>query len=92
MKKDNNFAKEVREFAKKRKITDKQRIECMKMIEEMATVNDPWNLLEPYLYKDKIGDSLWHCEIRTCDGILILDDGLTPYEAVKKVYDIMKKR
>lgn len=39
----------------------------LKIFKEMSTLNEPWGLYTPTLYKNKIGDVLWHCKlISTC--------------------------
>lgn len=67
-------------------ILDNDRI--LEILTDMGSVNDPWELFEPYLYKDKLGDSQWHCEIRTIHNRPIYKgEGKTIPEAVFNCYD-----
>lgn len=51
-------------------------------IENMGSINEPYELFEPYIYKDKLGDSMWHCEIRTTHSVLWHGEGGGVHEAV----------
>ena len=37
----------------------------------MGSVQEPFGLFEPYIWKDKLNDSMWHCEIRSVDATLV---------------------
>lgn len=65
-------------------------MDTIKIIKEMGSINEPFGLFEPYIWKDKIGDSLWHCKIMSCDAILIHETGETLKEAVEKCYKKIK--
>ncbi len=56
----------------------------IKMMEDMASVND---LFEPKLWKDKIGDGLWHCGLFSVNGCIIEATGKTMDEAVRNCYE-----
>ena len=56
------------------------------MIEEMGSIKEPWELFELTIFRDKIGDSLWHCKICSCDAILIHKTGESLKEAVSECY------
>lgn len=56
------------------------------MLDEMGWINEPWGLFEPHLWKDKLGDSVWICEIRTTHNTLWSGHGATPLEAVENCY------
>lgn len=56
------------------------------LLNSMASVNDPFELFEPYLWYDKLGDSCWKCEIRTTHSILWYGEGNTPLEAAERCY------
>ena len=49
------------------------------MFGEMARVDKGFDLFEPHLWKDKIGDSMWHCELRSCDAVV--SEGVDRYKA-----------
>ena len=66
-------------------------LETIKMIEEMAGIDEPWELFEPYIWKDKIGDSLWHCEIRSVDATLAQGMGVDLDQAIERCYREFKK-
>ena len=59
----------------------------IKMLEDMASVNEPFGLFEPRLWKDKIGDSLWHCGLFSVNGCIIEATGNTMEEAVRNCYE-----
>lgn len=60
---------------------------------KMSTVEDPYDLWEPVLRFDKLGDCLWHCELFPNNRIRPLfhgeDESLK--EAVKKCYESAKE-
>ena len=63
----------------------------IKMFEEMASTNEPFGLFEPKLWKDKIGDSLWHCGLYAVSGCIIEATGNTMDEAVRNCYEAVTK-
>lgn len=57
------------------------------LLKVMGGIDDPFELFEPFLWKDKIGDSMWHCEIRSVDAIIWYGNGDTALEAVEACYN-----
>lgn len=53
----------------------------------MGDVDEPWGLFEPYIWRDKLGDSQWHCEMRSNCAQFWHGTGDTPLEAVEACYD-----
>ena len=60
------------------------------MLEEMASVSEPWGLFEPHLWRDKIGDGKWHCYIQSVCAQFAESTGDSPEEAVEKCYKTFK--
>jgi hypothetical protein len=56
-------------------------------IEEMGGLKEPFGLFELTIFRDKIGDSLWHVKITSPDAIIRNESARTLDEAVEKVYD-----
>lgn len=56
------------------------------MLDEMGGVGEPWGLFEPYLWKDKLGDSKWHCEVQSNCASFWHGCGNTVEEAVRNCY------
>lgn len=54
---------------------------------EMASIEEPWELFEPKLWKDKIGDGLWHCAMKSPSAILSECTGKTMDEAIENCYN-----
>ncbi len=57
------------------------------LFKKMAETYKPFELFESHLWKDKIGDSKWHCDIRSCDAILTKGLGETMEEAIIDCYN-----
>lgn len=57
------------------------------ILELMGSIDEPWELFEPYLYKDKLGDSCWKCEVRSVDALIWYGEGATAEQAVEACYD-----
>ena len=55
-------------------------------LQKMASIDSPYDLFEPYLWKDKVGDGLWHCEMRSVDAVLARGKGVTINEAIVKCH------
>ena len=60
---------------------------AIEMLKEMASVKEPFGLFEPHLWRDKIGDSLWHCYITSVDCKLAEGTGETMEESIKNCYN-----
>ena len=56
------------------------------ILREMGEVHEPWGLYEPYLWRDKVSDDLWHCELQTVNGSIWQGKGNTVEEAVIQCY------
>jgi len=69
-----------------RKIKEKGLLE---MIYAMGSVGEPFGLFEPYIWRDKIGDGKWHCEIRSVDVIMASSSGMVLENVVRDVYEQM---
>lgn len=58
------------------------------LLNAMGSIGKPFELFEPYLYKDKLGSGLWRCEIISIHGRAMWEgEGDTPEEAVQTCYD-----
>lgn len=58
----------------------------LELIEEFAKVDEPYGLFEPHLWKDKIGDSLWHVYMQSVCAKFCESTGETPEEAMANLY------
>ena len=63
----------------------------IEMIEEMGSIKEPFGLFELTIFRDKIGDSLWHVKITSCDAIIRNDSARTLEDAVLKTYNSMNE-
>ena len=71
--------------------TSKNTLLATGFLKMMASIDEPFGLFEPHLWKDKIGDSKWHCDIRSCDSILTRGLGDTMEEAIIDCYNKFKQ-
>lgn len=69
-----------------RKVKEKGLLE---MIYEVGGIGEPFDLFEPYIWRDKIGDGKWHCEIRSVDMIMASSSGMVLENVVRDVYEQM---
>ena len=64
----------------------------LEMIYEMGGIGEPFDMFEPYIWRDKIGDGEWHCEIRSVDMIMASSSGVVFEEVIRNVYEQMKSK
>jgi hypothetical protein len=77
-------------MSKLEKLRSEISIKTLEILNEMASTKEPWGLFEPYLWKDKVGDSRWHCEIRSVNCCVCSAEDETIIGALEKVYFKMK--
>lgn len=65
---------------------------AISIFKEMAGIKEPFGLFEPYLWADKIGDGLWHCEIRSVDAILAKGKAESMEDAIYKCYKDFERK
>jgi hypothetical protein len=58
----------------------------VEMLQEMAGIGEPFELFEPKLWYDKLGDSCWKCEVHSNCMIMWSGQGDTMQEAVEACY------
>lgn len=64
----------------------------LEKFQKMASTDQPFGLFEPKLWKDKIGDSLWHCAMNSVGGNIVETTGSTMEEAIDLCFEkIMEK-
>jgi len=74
------------------KIENGDEMTAIEKFKQMASTDDPFNLFEPKLWKDKIGDSLWHCAMcGVSSGFLAESTGKTMEDAIEGCYEEMTK-
>ncbi len=60
-------------------------------LEEMTYLYEPWGLFEPHIWRDKIGDSLWHCYLTASCGRKVAEgSGETMGDAIDACYRQMR--
>lgn len=62
------------------------------MLIEMGGIKEPFDLFEPYIWRDKTGDGRWHCEVKSVDGILASSEGMVLFEVVEDTYNQMLEK
>ena len=62
----------------------------IEMLRQMGSIIEPWDLFEPHLWKDKIGDSLWHCSLKGVNGTICEGKAPILQEAIADCYDRVK--
>lgn len=53
--------------------------ECM---EKMAGIDEPWGLFEPYVFRDKLGDSCWVAGVKSSCGWVVREIADTAPKAI----------
>ena len=59
----------------------------LEKFKKMASTEDPFNLFEPKLWNDKIGDGLWHCALCSVGGVIVETTGETMEVAIDRCYE-----
>lgn len=57
----------------------------------LGSIEDPYGLFEPYIWKDKLGDSMWHCEIKSVDAVLVSVADVDLNKCLKLAWQEMNK-
>ena len=62
------------------------------MLNEMASVNEPWELFDPVLRYGKVGGEGWQCYMCSTSGPMTVYCSNSPEEAVRRCYYAWKQK